>query len=213
MRYQLIIFDWDGTMMDSAPRISTSMQKAAELANLPPLTYQQASNIIGLSLKEAGFALYPDATAEQLRNLAEHYRDQFVNKNTTPMPLFAGARALLDELKARGYLLAVATGKSRSGLDRTIASVNLDGYFAATRTGSDAESKPSPDMILQILAELNIKAQDALMVGDTEYDLLMAKNAGVDSIGVSFGVHDNERLKACGPLTLIDSLPQLLDWV
>ena len=213
MKYKLVIFDWDGTMMDSAPRIGSSMQKAAELAGLPAISFEQACNIIGLSLKEAGTALYPEANQAQLDELAEHYRDQFRNHNKTPMPLFNGAKDLITELKHQGALLAVATGKSRRGLDKVLEEQNLSDWFVASRTGTEAESKPSPDMINQILAELNIDAQDALMVGDTEYDLMMAKNAGVDSVGVSFGVHDVERLKKCGPIAIIDALPELLEWM
>lgn len=213
MKYQLIIFDWDGTMMDSAPRIGCAMQKAGELAGLAPLTFEQACNIIGLSLKEAGTTLYPDASQAQLEELAALYRDQFINHNKTPMPLFDGAIELLQQLTDKGAILAVATGKSRKGLDKVLEHQQMTHWFAATRTGTEAKSKPSPDMIEQILAELNIEPCQALMVGDTEYDLMMAKNAGVDSVGVSFGVHKVERLQQCEPIAIIDSLPDLLNWV
>ena len=213
MKYQLVIFDWDGTMMDSAPRIGSSMQKAGELAGLASLTYEQACNIIGLSLKEAGTTLYPDASETQLADLAAHYREQFTHHNQTPMPLFEGAKEILAQLKEKGMLLSVATGKSRSGLDRVLAAQQMTDWFVCSRTGTEAQSKPSPDMIEQILSELNIEPQHALMVGDTEYDLMMAKNAGVDSIGVSFGVHDVDRLQRCDPIAIIDALPDLINWV
>lgn len=199
--------------MDSAPRIGSAMQKAGELAGLPLITFEQASNIIGLSLKEAGATLYPEASDAQLDELAAQYRDQFSNHNKTPMPLFDGAKEMLAQLKDKGALLAVATGKSRRGLDKILAEQQMTHWFVASRTGTEAQSKPSPDMIEQILAELDIAPQHALMVGDTEYDLMMAKNAGVDSVGVSFGVHTVERLQQCDPIAIIDALPDVVNWV
>lgn len=213
MKYQLVIFDWDGTLMDSVPKITSSIQKAAQLAQLPELSYEQASEIIGLSLTEAVTTLFPNAPDDKLQMVCEYYRQQFTQDNPTPMTWFTGAQTLLEKLKQQGYQLAVATGKSRPGLDKLLESHGLIDCFAATRTASEAQSKPSPEMLLQILQELHTKPEDAVMIGDTEFDLLMANNAGVAAIGVSYGAHDRARLAACAPLTIVDSLDELAAWI
>jgi phosphoglycolate phosphatase len=212
-KYKLVIFDWDGTLMDSSARIVSSMQSAAVVCSQPAPSDEAIKNIIGLSLDVAVNRLFEQADAKAQESLVFHYKDQFVNFNNTPTPMFAGALDLLNMLKSAGYPLAVATGKGRPGLQNVLAKSGTEHFFVCTRTGDEAESKPSPDMLQQILTEMGLEAKDAVMIGDTEYDLGMAKAIGMDRIGVSFGVHERERLMLQGPLVVIDSLVELVDWL
>jgi phosphoglycolate phosphatase len=209
MRYKLVIFDWDGTLMDSADKIINCMQIAAKHCDMPVPSADAVSHIIGISLKPAIkqlFGIDDDALAERL---VLAYKEAFVSHDATPCPLFNGVEDLLSALKAKGATLAVATGKARRGLDRAWSQTETGHYFSASRCADDAQSKPSPDMLLQILDELNISAHDAVMIGDTTYDMQMAKSIGMRRIGVSYGVHAQVHLEALAPETIVHSIGEL----
>lgn len=207
----MIIFDWDGTLCDSVSHIVTALQRAAEDCGVEVPSAQRASEIIGLGLVEAMAQLFPDESPRGREALVEAYRHRYTANESDPPMLFPGAMATLDTLRERGFHLAVATGKSRRGLDRVLATLGLTGFFDATRCADETRSKPHPLMLQELMAELAMGPAGVVMVGDTEFDLEMAVNAGVDRVGVSFGVHAPERLQRHQPLAVVDTLPQLLD--
>ena len=207
--YKLVIFDWDGTLMDSVDRIVYSMQASAIALSFEPPSYQQAKQIIGLSLPKAIQTLFPSANEEQVEILTAQYKHQYVEVNTTPTPLFDNAIELLTQLKQEKKLLAVATGKARAGLQRVWQVTDTEHFFITSRCADECISKPDPDMINSLLAELNIQKNEAVMIGDTSFDLEMAQRAGIDSIGVTYGVHDIEVLSKYQPRAIVDSLAEL----
>jgi phosphoglycolate phosphatase len=209
MKHKLIIFDWDGTLMDSAGKIVDSIQAAARLAKLPIPHERAARDVIGLSLGPAIKKLFNFDTDKQVAELIAFYKAEFVNTNEVHSSMFVGAQALLESLRSQGRLLAVATGKGRQGLDNVWQQSKTAHYFHTSRCADDAESKPSPDMLLQILDELSISPEHALMVGDTSYDMAMAESIDMDRVGVSFGVHDIEQLQKHSPLGIINKLEEL----
>lgn len=206
---KLVIFDWDGTVMDSVGRIVSSMQIAAEKTGITVPEAAAVQHIIGLSLDPAFDILFPGINQLQRQQLFEHYRDQYVLYDTTPTPLFAGAEALFQQLVNQNVILAVATGKARKGLDRIFAETGLGHYFATSRCSDEAQSKPHPDMLQQIVAELGVKTQAAVMVGDTSHDLKMAQAIAMPRVGVSHGAHAASVLQQYQPLAVIDKLPDL----
>lgn len=209
--YKLVIFDWDGTVMDSVARIVSSLEAAARLtAGLPELSGDELKQMIGLSLDKGYEFLYPDAPLEKLEEWKCHYGQQFRVDNDTPIDLYPSTFAFLETLKQRGHLLAVATGKSRPGLDKAIADTGTSAFFVATRTADETASKPDPLMINELLVQLGVEAKDAVMVGDTTHDMHLAQNAGVDAIGITWGVHDRTTLAAYHPVAIVDSLEALL---
>lgn len=210
---QLIVFDWDGTLMDSEARIVACLRAAIEDAALPHRPDNALRNIIGLGLREALVTLYPEGSDQQHDALVKHYRYHFLETNETPSPLFEGAERLVRELHAQGHFLAVATGKGRQGLDKVLEETALGEYFHYTRCADETHSKPHPQMLLEIMDWLGMEPADTLMIGDTEFDLQMAHNAGVKALGVSYGVHDKERLLACEPLACLDSLAEMAEWL
>jgi len=207
--YKLVIFDWDGTLMDSVDRIVSSMQSAAQLASLNVPSKSQAKQIIGLSMPKVVETLFPKCSIEQETLLIKHYKQQYIELNHVPTTLFDNAVVLLEALQAKDKLLAVATGKGRGGLDRVMAETNTTHYFHATRCADEAFSKPHPQMLLSLLEELGLSPSEALMVGDTSHDLKMAQHAGVDSIGVTYGVHDKQILSQYQPKAVVNSLFEL----
>jgi len=211
--YELLVFDWDGTLMDSESRIVSCMRAAITDLGLELPDDGSISNIIGLGLKEAICMLFPAADEMLVKEVTGRYRHHFLFENRTPTPLFSGAKEVLHALKSEGYLLAVATGKGRPGLDRVLNSTELDQVFHATRCADEAFSKPHPDMLLQILDELGVQAADALMIGDTEYDMQMANNAGTAALAVSYGVHSMERLLQHKPLGCLDAISEVSNWL
>lgn len=213
MKYPLIIFDWDGTLADSTGRIVDSLHGAARLVGLPPVTDAEAQNIIGLGLPEALQTLWPDIDDVAMASMREAYARNFVYDSQVTMKLFDGAWAMLERLQIDGHRVAVATGKSRKGLDRILDDLSIRHLFATTRCADETRSKPDPLMLQEILAELNVSAEHALMIGDTTYDLEMAQAAGVASIGISHGAHDDARLLACKPLELCHSIADLEQWL
>ncbi|NIP71657.1 MAG: HAD-IA family hydrolase [Gammaproteobacteria bacterium] len=208
-RYRLLIFDWDGTLMDSEVHIVASMQAAMGELGLEVLPRETVRNVIGLGLREAICTLFPDNDGEAfVSEFARRYRRRYMAPDR-PLALFAGVANTLRQLHRRGYLLSVATGKSRRGLDRSLAESGLGELFRASRSAEETASKPDPRMLHEILAELGAEPQQTLMVGDTEFDLEMASRAGMRSVAVSYGVHAAERLWRHRPLACLDSLRQL----
>ncbi|OHV11797.1 HAD family hydrolase [Kushneria phosphatilytica] len=216
MRYRLIILDWDGTLMDSAPRIVDCMQRAAVDIGWAPLSAEAVRDIIGLGLPEAIARLCPGITTAQADNLRRCYSERFVAAETrgVPMPFFEGIESGIAQLREwPEQQLAVATGKSRRGLDRILESTGSAAWFDATRTADMTRSKPDPLMLRELLDELHVPVEEAVMIGDSEYDLSMAKQLGMARIGVSWGVHDRARLEAHAPLWMADDPATMFDWL
>lgn len=207
--YKLVIFDWDGTLMDSVARIVSSMRSAAMEVGVPMPTEEQAKNIIGMSLPEALHQLFPSRTEEQDLKLRATYKKYYVELDSTPTPLFEHAINLLEQLQSSGKYLAVATGKGREGLERVFDTTKTKHYFHTSKCAGECLSKPDPQMITTILAELEIAPEHAVVIGDTTYDMGMAENAGVDRIGITHGVHDRETLAKFQPKVIVDSLLEL----
>ena len=205
----LVIFDWDGTLCDSTGRIVESMQQAAQDQSAPVPTVEAVRDVIGLGLPEAMAALFPSLESGSRDRVELRYRECYLERDRTPSPLYPGARETLDGLRAAGCQLAVATGKGRAGLDRLLAGHGLSEFFDATRCADETRSKPDPLMVNELLQDLQRAPQESIVVGDSEYDLMMARAAGVSSVGVSFGVHSPERLQRHEPLAIIDELLEL----
>lgn len=213
MRYELIVFDWDGTLMNSEARIVACMQRAAADIGeaVPPPA--RARDVIGLGLDTAVARLFPGADAARVGALVDAYRRHWLGDEVEAAVMFDGANALVAELHRRGFLLGVATGKSRRGLDKAIVESGLGEYFHATRCADETFSKPHPQMLEEILTDLDTAPASALVVGDTEYDMQMAASAGVDAVGVTHGVHGAERLLAHGAQRCFADLAQLSVWL
>jgi len=212
-QYQLVIFDWDGTLMNSEARIVKSIQVAAERCGFPVLSDHESKQIIGLSLDNAILGLYPEASKEQIQAMADAYSQNFLEESSVEMEPFDGAESLLLGLKVSGVKTAIATGKSRRGLDQILKESGFGGYFNMTRTPFESASKPNPLMLNQILAELNVPVEDALMVGDTTFDLQMAATIDMDRVAMSHGVHDQQQLDVHSPLAHFDTLQDLHSWL
>lgn len=213
MNYKLFVFDWDGTLMDSAAHIVSSFQASIDDLSLPSKSDDEVKNIIGLGLKEAVDALFPDEDNAFHVNLVDRYRYHFLAGDQTKSELFPGALELLDELTELGHFLAVATGKGRLGLARVLKDTGLNTFFHSTRCADETASKPDPLMLMEILQELDIQPHEALMIGDTEYDMEMATNAGVAALAVSTGVHERERLISHKPVGCIDHIGDMSAWL
>ena len=211
--YAILIFDWDGTLMDSASHITACMRNAIAQAGAAFCTDAQIRHIIGLGLEEAVHTLLPDASAALRRRVVEEYRQEFLVRTSQASELFAGARETLQQLRDSGYYLAVATGKSRRGLDKVLAETGLNDFFAITRCADETQSKPNPLMLAEILTDFDAQPQDALMIGDSEYDLLMANNLKMDALAVSYGVHTLEHLLQYQPRGYVDSVTQIPQWL
>ncbi|AWF81739.1 HAD family hydrolase [Microbulbifer sp. A4B17] len=208
----LVILDWDGTVCNSEARIVDCMLRAAGRAGLPVLAPEAVSNIIGLGLPEAISSLFPEAASEERLTLRELYFDEWMAARVEPLPLFEGVLDTLDQLLCGGHQLAVATGKSRQGLNREFEEHGLGHLFVASRCADETASKPDPLMLNELLHETGTDPEQAVMVGDTVYDLEMAAAIGMPSIGVSYGAHCSTRLQGCGPKVVIDRFSELLRW-
>ena len=211
-RYQLIVFDWDGTLMDSTGHIVNCMQTAISTMALPPLKNSDINHIIGLGLNEAAQALYPEIDSETINILAETYRKVWLG-NPQETPLFDNAHQLIQQLSEQDYFLGVATGKSRKGLNKVLANTKLEPFFHATRCADECFSKPHPQMIEELMDYLGVEPKETLMIGDTEFDLQMAHNAGADSLAISHGAHGIETLQACQPQAIVADLHQVQQWL
>jgi phosphoglycolate phosphatase len=206
---RLFIFDWDGTLMDSERQIVACMQAAAMDTGVVVPPYDDVRAIIGLGLPEALERLFPDHDRALREEVRRAYARHFVAEAGGRSALFPGARELLGDLKRRGFLLAVATGKSRLGLDRVLGQTGMTAIFDATRCADETASKPDPRMLVEILAALAVFPDEAVMIGDTTFDLEMAARAQVRSIGLAHGAHEAGVLRGHGPLDILPDLPAL----
>ena len=213
MQLKLLMFDWDGTLMDSTERIVSSFQNAMRSLSLPVLPPEPIMAIIGLGLPEATDALFPQLNLEAQRRLGQVYQQYYFELDPTPMRLYDGAEDLLADLAARGFWLSVATGKSRRGLNEVLETTGLGRYFFATRCAEETLSKPDPLMLRELMFEANAEPARCLMVGDTQFDLDMARHANVPSVGVTHGAHGHEVLAASAPVALVDDLYALAEWL
>lgn len=210
-RYSLIVFDWDGTLIDSAAAIATCIQEAAREMNLPVPDRETASHVIGLGLHDAMRIVAPDLPAARYPEFVAHYRRRFLAREDS-MGLFAGMEQLLEHL-SRGHTLAIATGKSRKGLERALAATGIGGLFAASRCADETTPKPHPAMLLELMEETGVSMRGVLMIGDTSHDMEMARAAGVDALAVSYGAHPEAGLRACGPLDCCADVARLREWL
>lgn len=211
MRYPLLVFDWDGTIIDSHATIVECMQEASRDMGLPVPRREQASHVIGLGLHDAMRIVAPELAPARYPEFAAHYRRHFLSREDA-MGLFAGMRELLVELSGT-HTLAIATGKSRNGLERALAATGIGGLFAASRCADETSPKPHPAMLLELMDELGVAAGGMLMIGDTSHDVQMARAAGVDAVAVSYGAHPEQGLRACGPLDCCSDVAQLSSWL
>lgn len=211
MNYRLLVFDWDGTIIDSASAIVDCICAAARDIGIVVPPRERAAHTIGLGLHDALRLAVPDLPPERYPDFVEHYRQHF-RACEDSMQLFEGMRNLLDELSKK-HLLAIATGKSRRGLNRALEAGNLRAYFTASRCADETNPKPHPAMLLELMEELKASSGETLMIGDTSHDLEMARAAGVDALAVTYGAHAAEGLRACAPLGCFSSVKELNEWL
>jgi phosphoglycolate phosphatase len=212
MKYELVIFDWDGTLMDSTRLIARSLQRACEDVGIAVPTERDALFVIGLNLHDTFNHVAPGLEEEGRRRLSERYRHHFL-ANEHEAPLYDGVLEMLTDLHGAGRRLAVATGKARQGLDRVLDSTGLRRWFEATRCADEGFAKPHPGMLLMLLDITGVEPRRALMVGDTTHDLELAANAGVDAVAVSYGAHTEDLLATRPALARCGSVPELHRWL
>ena len=212
-RYQLLIFDWDGTLMDSVARIVSCMQQSARDCLLPVPSDASVRDIIGLSLQVAIPRLFPGLADVALEQFIARYREHYLYLDPTPTPLFPGVAEQLSRWHADGYRLAVATGKARAGLERVLDETGLGSLFVARRGADEARSKPDPLMLQQLLDELDVPSHQALMVGDSVHDMAMAQAINMDRVGISWGVHSTLQLQQHEPCCVVDTIDQLASFL
>ena len=211
-QFDLIVFDWDGTLMDSTSTIVKCIQAAAKDLALPVPRDDAAAHVIGLGLHEAMQAVMPDVDPQYYPRMVERYRYHFLSRDHE-LALFDGVQDMLTELAQQGYFLAVATGKSRVGLNRAMNDVKLLSMFDATRCADETFSKPHPAMLQELTRELGQDMKRTVMIGDTTHDLLMANNAGASGIAVQYGAHPLDQLAACKPLYSAATVAELHQWL
>jgi phosphoglycolate phosphatase len=211
-RFDLIAFDWDGTLFDSTAIIARCIQAAVRDVGGKEPTFEAASYVIGMGLMQALAHAAPDVPKERYSQLGERYRHHYFAIQHD-ISLFDGVLPMLDDLKSRGYLLTVATGKSRRGLDEVLAVSTLAGTFDGSRTADQTAGKPDPLMLRELMAEFGVSPERTLMIGDTTHDLQMAVNAGCASVGVSYGAHELEAFAVLSPLFVAHNVAQLHDWL
>lgn len=209
MKYKVVVFDWDGTLIDSVEHIAGSLHSAARAMGLPLRPMQSYRDIIGLGMMEALEKLYPGIEASEIEDLRQRYAHHFFSREVLPTSLFPGVAGLLENLRSAGVELAVATGKSRRGLDRALRSSGLQRYFGLTRCADETRSKPDPMMLRQILDHYGVGPAETVMVGDTVYDLEMAQRASIPAIGVTWGVHAVADLATFEPVAIVDEVADL----
>ena len=211
-RYRLVAFDWDGTLADSTSIIAASIQAACQDVGEPVPDDVAARYVIGLGLADALAHVAPALPLERHPELSARYRHHYLSRDPQ-IPLFEGATELLADLQAAGFLLAVATGKSRVGLDRALYGNNLVRHFHATRCADEGRPKPHPDMLLHLMRVLGVTPAQTLMVGDTTHDLELARAAGADAVGVAYGAHEADGLRTASPLAIVHSIAELRAWL
>lgn len=211
-RFDLIVFDWDGTLFDSTALITHCIQAACADVGVTVPSRQQASWVIGLGLTDALQRAAPELPADRYRELGDRYRHHYFARQHE-LTLFDGSLPMLQALKGRGHLLGVATGKSRRGLDAALETVQLAGLFDATRTADETASKPDPLMLRELMAELGVAPEKTLMIGDTTHDLQLAANAGTASVGVGYGAHAHDLFEGFETAFVAHSVADLHDWL
>ena len=211
-RFELLVFDWDGTLMDSTALIVASIQAAARDLGLPVPDKATASHVIGLGLKDALSYAVPQLAEADYARMSERYGHHF-RASDTAVPLFEGTVEMLSELEKIGHLLGIATGKSTKGLERAMAATGIARHFAAVRCADRCAPKPAPDMLRELMDEFAVKPESTLMIGDTSHDLEMAANAGVAAVAVSYGAHPREALLKMSPLACVESTAELAAWL
>ena len=211
-QFDLIAFDWDGTLFDSTAIIARSIQAAVRDVGGTEPTLAQASYVIGMGLKQALAHVAPDVPEHLHAALGDRYRHHYFAAQHD-ISMFEGALALLADLKEKGYLLAVATGKSRRGLDAALATQTLAGVFDSSRTADETAGKPDPLMLHELMQELEVAPARTLMIGDTTHDLLMAKRAGCPSVAVSYGAHEPQAFAELSPRYVAHSVAELHEWM
>lgn len=210
-RIQCIVFDWDGTLMDSEAQIVSCLHAAIADLQLEPMDDDTVKNVIGLGLKEAIDTLVPGRDERFHQAFVGFYREHWFRSDASS--LFEGVRETLEALKQRKLMLGVATGKARRGLEKALGETGLSNYFDATRCADEAPSKPHPQMLLELMESLDVTPEQTVMVGDTEYDMEMATNAGAAKIAVSTGVHSEKRLQRHAPLVCLNRLVDMPVWL
>jgi phosphoglycolate phosphatase len=211
-RFDLIVFDWDGTLADSTSIIANALQEACRDLGQSVPDSVSARFVIGLGLADALAHVAPDLPIERHPELSARYRHHYLARDPE-IPLFAGARELLDQLALAGYLLAVATGKTRVGLDRALRANDLHARFHATRCADEGRPKPHPEMLLNLIARLDVLPARTLMIGDTTHDLELARAAGAAAVAVAYGAHETDGLAASAPLAIVHSVAELHRWL
>jgi phosphoglycolate phosphatase len=210
--YDLVVFDWDGTLYDSTAQIVHCIQAACADLGVPVPSRQQASYVIGLSLHDALAHVAPSLPAERVPEMGQRYRHHYFQRQHE-LSLFEGVLPLLATLKERNHWLAVATGKTRSGLDEALAHVELQGLFDGSRTADETASKPHPRMLQELMAEFGVEPERTLMIGDTTHDLQLAVNAGAHSVAVSFGAHEPSTFAEYPTRFVAHTMAELHDWL
>jgi phosphoglycolate phosphatase len=212
-RFRLLVFDWDGTLLDSISSIVDCTQRALQDLGLPAVPDKRIRDAIGLGLRETVERFAPGCDESLFRDIVSvyghHWRETYCHRPR----LFPGARETLEELRRRGYLMGLATAKGRKGLSRDLQATGLGEYFHATRTVDEAKSKPHPQMILDILGEIGADAGQALVIGDTTHDLEMARNAGTAAVAVCTGSHSRKVLEEAQPLACLESIAEFAAWL
>jgi len=211
-QFDLIVFDWDGTLMDSTATIVKCIQAAAKDLGLPIPSREQSAHVIGLGMGEAMQVAMPGLDPKVYPRIMERYRYHYLSKDHE-LTLFDGVHEMLQDLSQQGYFLAVATGKSRVGLNRSLNAAGLLSTFDATRCADETFSKPHPAMLQELTRELGQDLRRTVMIGDTTHDLMMAQNAGSSGIAVEYGAHPLEQLAACNPVYSARTVPQLHQWL
>ena len=211
MKYRLVVFDWDGTLIDSHSAIVECMQEASRELGLPIPERERASHVIGLGLHDAMRIVAPGLPAPRYPEFIDAYRRHFRAREDTMRP-FPGMAQLVGSLQGE-RTLAIATGKSRRGLDRALKATGLQRHFRASRCADETSPKPHPAMLLELMEELHFTAGQVVMIGDTSHDMQMAAAAGVDAVAVSYGAHSRQELLACRPLHCVSSVEELREWL
>lgn len=211
-RFRFIVFDWDGTLADSTVIIASAIQRACQDMGLPVPDDRAARHVIGLGLADALRHVAPDLPVERYPDLALRYRDHYLSRDPE-IPLFEGAAELLHELHRAGYMLGIATGKSRRGLDRALAQQGLSDFFQHTRCADEGQPKPHPDMLHCLMGQAQVAPIETLMIGDTSHDVGLARNAGAAIVAVSYGAHALDDLRLLHDVPIVHSLTELRDWI
>jgi phosphoglycolate phosphatase len=211
-RFDLVVFDWDGTLFDSTALIVHSIQAACRDLGLPVPDEERASWVIGLSLHGAMAHAVPDITPEQIPQMVDRYRFHYLARQHD-LTLFPGVLDMLRALKKRHHWLAVATGKSRAGLDEALHAVELKGLFDGTRTADETRSKPDPQMLMELMRQFGTAPERTLMIGDTTHDLQLAANAGTASVAVAYGAHQTSEFASHSPLVVANTVAELAAWL